>query len=201
MELWNLANQWLQSALSGMATPWVIGLALVLTSFLLEDVAIAAAASLAATGLLSWAEAFGWVFLGIAIGDIGLYATGLGARRIPWLHRKYIVPQGDSGIKLRLEQNLLTAVLLARVIPGLRLVTYVLCGFVRTPFVAFCLWVLLAVALWTAALLGLGALVGAALAQALHVPQSVAVALPILALALAVPLAKRLLQRRKSNTV
>ena len=201
MELWNLANQWLQSALSGMATPWVIGLALVLTSFLLEDVAIAAAASLAATGLLSWAEAFGWVFLGIAIGDIGLYATGLGARRIPWLHRKYIVPQGDSGIKLRLEQNLLTAVLLARVIPGLRLVTYVLCGFVRTPFVAFCLWVLLAVALWTAALLGLGALVGAALAQALHVPQSVAVALPILALALAVPLAKRLVQRRKSNTV
>ena len=201
MELWNLANQWLQSALSGMATPWVIGLALVLTSFLLEDVAIAAAASLAATGLLSWAEAFGWVFLGIAIGDIGLYATGLGARRIPWLHRKYIVPQGDSGIKLRLEQNLLTAVLLARVIPGLRLVTYVLCGFVRIPFVAFCLWVLLAVALWTAALLGLGALVGAALAQALHVPQSVAVALPILALALAVPLAKRLLQRRKSNTV
>ena len=201
MELWNLANQWLQSALSGMATPWVIGLALVLTSFLLEDVAIAAAASLAATGLLSWAEAFGWVFLGIAIGDIGLYATGLGARRIPWLHRKYIVPQGDSGIKLRLEQNLLTAVLLARVIPGLRLVTYVLCGFVRIPFVAFCLWVLLAVALWTAALLGLGALVGAALAQALHVPQSVAVALPILALALAVPLAKRLVQRRKSNTV
>ena len=201
MELWNLANQWLQSALSGMATPWVIGLALVLTSFLLEDVAIAAAASLAATGLLSWAEAFGWVFLGIAIGDIGLYATGLGARRIPWLRQKYIVPQGDSGIKLRLEQNLLTAVLLARVIPGLRLVTYVLCGFLRLPFVAFCLWVLLAVALWTAALLGLGALVGAALAQALHVPQSVAVALPILALALAVPLAKRLLQRRKSNTV
>lgn len=200
MELWNLANQWLQSALSGMATPWVIGLALVLTSFLLEDVAIAAAASLAATGLLSWAEAFGWVFLGIAIGDIGLYATGLGARRIPWLHRKYIVPQGDSGIKLRLEQNLLTAVLLARVIPGLRLVTYVLCGFVRTPFVAFCLWVLLAVALWTAALLGLGALVGAALAQALHVPQSVAVALPILAIALAVPMVKRLLQRRKSKT-
>ena len=184
-----------------MAAPWVIGLALVLTSFLLEDVAIAASASLAATGLLSWNGAFGWVFLGIAIGDLGLYATGLGARRIPWLHRKYIVPQGDSGIKLRLEQNLLTAVLLARVIPGLRLVTYVLCGFLRLPFVAFCLWVLLAVALWTAALLGLGAVAGAALAQALHVPQSVAVALPILALALAVPLAKRLFQRRKSKTL
>jgi len=201
MQVWDLTHQWLQSALSGMAAPWVIGLALVLTSFLLEDVAIAASASLAATGLLSWNGAFGWVFLGIAIGDLGLYATGLGARRIPWLHRKYIVPQGDSGIKLRLEQNLLTAVLLARVIPGLRLVTYVLCGFLRLPFVAFCLWVLLAVALWTGALLGLGAVAGAALAQALHVPQSVAVALPILALALAVPLAKRLFQRRKSKTL
>lgn len=201
MQAWDVTHQWLESALSGMATPWVIGLALVLTSFLLEDVAIAAAASLAAAGLLSWSGAFGWVFLGIAIGDIGLYATGLGARRITWLRRKYIVPQGDSGIKLRLEQNLPTAVLLARVIPGLRLVTYVLCGFVRIPFVAFSLWVVLAVALWTAALLGLGALVGAALAQALHVPQSVAVALPILAIALLIPLVKRLQQRRKSKTL
>jgi membrane protein DedA with SNARE-associated domain len=183
-----------------MATPWVIGLALVLTSFLLEDVAIAAGASLAATGLLSWGVAFGWVFLGIAIGDIGLYATGLGARRIPWLRQKYIAPQRDSSIKHRLEQNLPTAVLLARVIPGLRLVTYVLCGFLRLPFLAFCLWVALAVALWTAALLGLGAVAGAPLAQALHVPQPVAVALPILAIALALPIVKRLLQRRKSKT-
>jgi membrane protein DedA with SNARE-associated domain len=201
MQVWDVTHQWLQSALSGMATPWVIGLALVLTSFLLEDVAIAAAASLAATGLLSWSVAFGWVFLGISIGDIGLYATGLGARRIPWLHQKYIAPQRDSSIKLPLEQNLPTAVLLARVIPGLRLVTYVLCGFLRLPFTAFCLWVALAVALWTGALLGLGAVAGAALAQALHVPQPVAVALPILSLALAVPFAKRLFQRRKTKTV
>ena len=64
MQVWDVTHQWLQSALSGMATPWVMGLALVLTSFLLEDVAIAAAASLAATGLLSWSVAFGWVFLG-----------------------------------------------------------------------------------------------------------------------------------------
>jgi len=81
------------------------------------------------------------------------------------------------------------------------LVTYVLCGFLRLPFMAFCLWVALAVALWTGALLGLGAVAGAALAQALHVPQPVAVALPILSLALAVPFAKRLFQRRKTKTV
>lgn len=197
MELWHTLIDWLQLALIGMAKPWVIGLALVLTSFLLEDVAIAAAAALAAQGLVTWEFAFAWVFAGIAIGDVGLYAVGLGARRIPWLRRTYIEPQRHDGIKQRLERSLATAILLARVIPGLRLVTYTVCGFARVPLAAFCLWVALAVALWTAGLLWFGALAGAALSQVLHLPAPLAVALPIVAVAVAVPLFKHMQQRRK----
>jgi membrane protein DedA with SNARE-associated domain len=199
MELLHFSQQWLETALAGMSSPWAIGLALILTSFLLEDVSIAAAAALATHGTLSWDAAFAWVFAGIALGDIGLYAVGLGARRVPWLRRKYIEPQRHSGIKLRLESQLASAVLLARVVPGLRLVTYTLCGFARVPLLPFCLWVGLAVALWTAGLFWLGAFAGRALAQALHLPQPVAVALPIVAVALCVPLVKYMNQRRKAT--
>ena len=56
----------------------------------------------------------------------------------------------------------MTRPLLARVIPGLRLLTYTACGFVRVPLLPFTAWVLLAVALWTPLLVGLSALFGEA---------------------------------------
>ena len=197
METGAFANAWLHTALAGTANPWEMGLALVLTSFLLEDVSIAAAAALASHGTLSWETAFFWVFAGIAMGDLGLYALGAGARRVHWLRRKYIDSHRHVGLQNRLDGNLATAVLLARVIPGLRLVTYTLCGFVRVPPFHFGLWVCMAVAAWTAGLFWLGAVGGAALAMALHIPQPVAVALPIVAVAVMVPVAKYITQNRR----
>jgi len=198
MELWLSNQHWLHAALNGMASPWAIAAALVLTSYLLEDVAIASGAALATQGMVSWEWAFVWVAGGIASGDLGLYVLGLGARRLPWLRRKYVEPQRHHAIKQKLEHNLAPAILLARIVPGLRLVTYTLCGFARVPVLAFCLWVALAVSLWTAGLFWLGAFAGAALAQALHIPAPVAVALPIVAVALAVPLVKYLRERTKA---
>jgi membrane protein DedA with SNARE-associated domain len=90
-------------------------------------------------------------------------------------------------------------VLLARVIPGLRLVTYTTCGFVRVPLLPFSAWVVVAVALWTGGLYGLSVAIGHALAQTLGVPPALAVALPILVLAAAVPLVRHARQRLRSN--
>ena len=94
-------------------------------------------------------------------------------------------------------QRLPTAVLLARVIPGLRLVTYTACGFLRVPLAPFCAWVVLAVGVWTAGLYLLSVSVGAVLAQRWGVPPALAVALPIFLLAVAVPLVRAIQQRRK----
>jgi membrane protein DedA with SNARE-associated domain len=185
---------WCQAVLAGMATPGVIAVALALTTLLLEDLAIAAGVALAAQGTISWELSIAAVGLGIALGDLGLYALGLGARRVPWLRRRYV---GDRSAWARrqIEQRLGTAVLLARVIPGLRLATYTASGFVRVPLPAFTAWVVLAVALWTLGLYGLSAAIGQALAQRLGLPVPVAVALPILVLALAVPLVRSVRQR------
>ena len=160
--------------------------ALVLTTFLLEDVAIAAGIALAVQGSISWSLSLAAVAGGIALGDIGLYGLGVAATRIPWLRRRYVGEKADWA-RAQLERRLSSAVLLARVIPGLRLVTYTVAGFVRVPFVPFCGWVLFAVLLWTGGLYLFSVAIGHALAEALGIPLALAAALPILLLALAIP--------------
>lgn len=196
---WHAVADWFQTVLAGMADPWVIAIVLVATTFLLEDVAIAAGVALATHGTISWELSLAAVGGGIAIGDLGLYAIGVGATRIPWLRRRYV---GDRSAWAReqLVRRLPSAVLLARVIPGLRLVTYTTCGFVRVPLLPFTGWVVLAVAMWTGALYGLSVAIGAALARQLGVPLPLAVALPILAVAAAVPLWRMIQRRRRRPT-
>ena len=187
---WQAALSWFEAVLSGMADPWAIAVALALTTLLLEDVAIAAGVALVAQGLISLSLSLGAVAGGIALGDLGLYAAGMAATRVPWLRRRYI---GERSLwaRAQLLRKLPTAVLLARVIPGLRLLTYTACGFVRVPLLPFCIWVALAVTLWTAGLYGLGFAIGNALAERLGIPPALAVALPILLLAAAIPLLRR----------
>ncbi|OYU00374.1 MAG: hypothetical protein CFE40_03470 [Burkholderiales bacterium PBB1] len=196
---WHAVIAWFHGALSGTADPWVIALALVLTTLLLEDVAIAAGVALATQGTISWGLSLAAVGGGIAVGDLGLYALGMVATRVPWLRRRYI-GERSAWAREQVTRRLPSAVLLARVIPGLRLVTYTACGFLRVPFAAFCAWVLLAVALWTGALYGLSLAIGAALARQLGLPLPVAVALPILVLAAAVPLWRMIHQRFRSTS-
>ncbi len=190
LSLWADAQGWFQSALAGMATPTVMALVLALTTLLLEDLAIAAGVALAAQGLISWELSIAAVAAGIAIGDLGLYALGLGATRLGWLRRRIGGHRADWA-REKLTSRLGSAVLLARAIPGLRLATYTASGFVRVPLLPFVAWVALAVTLWTGGLYLLSAAIGHALAQALGLPLPVAVALPVVALALAFPLLRR----------
>jgi hypothetical protein len=193
---WTAALAWVHEVLNGMGSPAVIALVLALTTLLLEDVAIAAGVALATQGAISWGWSVTAVGGGIALGDIGLYALGLGATRMSWLRRRYI---GDKSLWLRekITHRLVSAVLLARVIPGLRLATYTACGFVRVPFLPFALWVSIAVGMWTVGLYLLSAAIGNSLARHLGLPPAVAVALPIVLLAVAVPLVRFLRRTRQ----
>ena len=196
---WYVLVAWFEGALAGMADPWTIALVLALTTLLLEDLAIAAGVALAVQGLISWPLSAGAVGCGIALGDLGLYFLGVGATRSSWLHKRYV---GDRTLWARahITQRLPSAVLLARVIPGLRLLTYSACGFLRVPLAPFCAWVVLAVAVWTASLYLLSVSIGGALAAQLGIPAAMAVALPILVLAVAVPLVRALQQRQRRTS-
>ena len=196
---WTAAVHWTQAVLSGMGTPAVIALVLALTTLLVEDLAIAAGVALATQGAISWGLSLFAVGAGIALGDLGLYGLGVAATRVPWLRRRYIGAKSDWA-REQIVRRLSSAVLVARVVPGLRLVTYTTCGFVRIPLLPFTAWVLLAVSLWTAGLYALSVAIGQALSQTLGVPPAVAVALPIIVLALAVPLVRMARQRFKRLT-
>ena len=192
---WDALSASYNAVLAGMAAPWLIAAVLALTTLLLEDLAIAAGVALATQGAIGWTLSMAAVGGGIAAGDVGLYALGLAATRIPWLHRRY-VGQRTLWAQQKLVQRLPSAVLLARVIPGLRLLTYTACGFVRVPLGPFCAWVVMAVTLWTVGLYGLSVAIGQQIAQRLGVSPPIAVALPILVLAAAVPLCRMVVQRR-----
>lgn len=191
---WAMAVQWTQAVLSGMGTPGVIAVVLALTTLLVEDLAIAAGVALATQGAISWGVSLGAVGGGIAVGDLGLYGLGMAATRVPWLRRRYVGAKSDWA-REQIKRRLGSAVLVARVVPGLRLLTYTTCGFVRIPLLPFTVWVLVAVSLWTVGLYALSVAIGQTLARTLGVPPAVAVALPILALALVVPLLRIARQR------
>ena len=193
------AAHWAQAVLSGMGTPAVIALVLALTTLLVEDLAIAAGVALATQGAISWGLSLGAVGGGIALGDLGLYGLGLAATRVPWLRQRYVGAKSDWA-REQIARRLSSAVLVARVVPGLRLLTYTTCGFVRIPLLPFMAWVLVAVTLWTVGLYALSVAIGQTLAHTLGLPLAVAVALPILALALAFPLLRMARQRFQRTT-
>lgn len=192
---------WFDAALEGMAEPVVVVAALVLCTFVLEDLAIAAGAALAVQGLLSWHLSFAAVAGGIALGDIALYGLGRAAHTLPFLHRRYGQHHKSQWARDQLCKRLFSAVALARVIPGLRLVTYTACGFFRVPWLPFFLWILLAVSVWTAGLYVLSVTLGDLLAKTLGWPAPVAVAAPIVVLAVAVPVVREIRKRLQQSSI
>lgn len=195
LNLWHDATGFFEAALSGMATPALIALALALTTPLVEDLAIAAGVALATQGALSWGLSLGAVGAGIAVGDLGLYGLGLARTRLTWLQQRFMGTRTDLA-REHIMRRLDSAVLIARVVPGLRLLTYTACGFVRVPLLQFSMWVVLAVTLWTTGLYVLSFSVGHAIAETTGLAPALAVALPILVLALVLPVWQWLRQYR-----
>jgi membrane protein DedA with SNARE-associated domain len=156
---------------------------LVLISFLFEDLALAAGVSLSTAGSLLWSESFLAVWFGIVLGDLLLYAAGFYSSKIAFLKRHF-VDKLPSSTKLTTKRNLASVIFIARVTPGLRLVTYVYLGLKQIEFFYFLMLVTLACLIWTASLYMGSLYLGSLIANTLHIPQALGVALPLLFLAL-----------------
>lgn len=106
-------------------------------SFLLEDVALFGAALLAANGVLPLQEAWLAAFVGIVMGDIGVY----------WLAR---VGKFSSGTKKIAPPSSMTLII-ARFTPGLRTLVYGWSDAAAMPFARFAKTVTVSTILWTVA--------------------------------------------------
>jgi membrane protein DedA with SNARE-associated domain len=149
-------------ALLGVAghAPLLQGLAIVLGTFVLEDAATVLAAMQAQQGDISIAVALGSLFIGIVLGDLGLYGLGVLGRRVPRIER-LLPPRRQAAIQAWIGRRVFQVVFVSRFIPGLRLPTYTTCGFVGADLRSFLLAAVVATLIWTSLLFGVSMRIGA----------------------------------------
>ncbi len=128
-----------------------------LATFVSEDAACILAGTAAANGRIGFAAALTACFLGIFVGDLLLYGAGRAAGASVFdnrVVRKLVSPPSIQRASEWLENNAGSAVFFSRFLTGLRLPTYLAAGALRTDFVRFAFWFLLASAIWTPILVG-----------------------------------------------
>lgn len=128
--------------------PLVLAGVILLSTYLLEDAAIISAALISIDGFISPELAFLALFIGIFTGDLGLYGLGRLLGKWSWLDKR--IPSGKVNRAGEwLKQRVVWTILMVRLVPGLRLPSYVACGFFQYSFIYFTGLVFLASLVWT----------------------------------------------------
>lgn len=140
------------------------GLLIILGTFVLEDAATVIAAMRAEAGSIPIPVALGALYIGIVLGDLGLYALGALSGKIPWLARWVPHDRRQQG-RDWLDGKVFHVVFVSRFIPGARLPTYTACGFLHAGWKRFALAAVLATLVWTSLLFSVSMQVGALLMQ------------------------------------
>jgi len=151
---------------AGLSHPLFLPAVIILATFILEDATTILVGVWAATGNLSPETALLSLYIGIVLGDFGLYASGRLASMPRWGAR---IARHDRLLPFRewLENRLVLATFTVRFLPGLRLPAYTATGFFGMPFRRFALTVMLATAIWTTGLFAAAYFFGAATADLL----------------------------------
>lgn len=133
---------------SVISQPLLFSLLIILMTFILEDLTIAATAIITAQSDMMIFMPLMALFIGIVLGDIVLYGIGKFSNHSPILKR---VTDNKKLQKARIviNENLILAIFTSRFIPGMRLPTYMAIGAFNISFKKFVTTVLIAVGLWS----------------------------------------------------
>jgi membrane protein DedA with SNARE-associated domain len=142
------------------ANPLLQGIVIILATFVLEDAATVLAAMRVEDGQMAMPVALGALYVGIVLGDLGLYGLGWLAARLPWAARMVPPPRLEAGREW-LRGRVFKVVFISRFIPGARLPTYTTCGFLGAGWRRFAAATAVATLIWTSLLFGLSLRVGA----------------------------------------
>ena len=132
---------------------------IIIGTFILEDAATVIAAMQADDGKLSAALALAALYVGIILGDLGLYGMGRLSAKLPMVARM-LPPHRTEAIRAWLDGRVFKVVLISRFLPGLRLPTYTTCGFVGANLRQFAFAVVVATVCWTSLLFGASQCIG-----------------------------------------
>ena len=131
-------------------------------TFILEDPTTVGSGLLVADGRMAYWAAFLGLSIGIAAGDFGLYLCGGLAQG--WVRRRGLLDSGRLQAAGRwFDRNVVTAVLAARFIPGMRLPTYLAAGVLKVSAARFLAVAVGASVIWTYILLNLTVRMGEAM--------------------------------------
>ena len=123
----------------------------------MEDVALAFALGLVANDRLMLVPAFLACFLGISIGDLGLYLLGRFAGQIGLEQRFKSIKKIRAALVSESKSDVLTySIVISRFIPGTRLPTYLMAGLLRYPLLRFTVLTLVTVFAWVALAFAIG---------------------------------------------
>lgn len=132
-------------------SPWFQAAAIIVGTFILEDGATVAAAMQVEEGALPVWLALIALYVGIVLGDLGLYGLGRLSAHVPSIAR-HLPPRRQETIKAWISGRIFRVVLVSRFLPGLRLPTYTTCGFVGADLRQFTLAAVVATGAWTSLL-------------------------------------------------
>lgn len=144
--------------------PVLQGAAVIAGTFILEDAATVLSAMQVQTGGMALAVALSSLYIGIILGDVGLYGLGRLAALVPWAAR-LVPPARQEHGRRWLETHVFKVVFISRFIPGARLPTYTSCGFLAANFGRFTLAAVIATLIWTSLLFGVSLRVGTVLIE------------------------------------
>jgi membrane protein DedA with SNARE-associated domain len=134
-----------------------------LATFGSEDLTCIAVGLSIGSGQLDTLVGLAGCFLGIFVGDLGLwmlgFLVGLGLLRLPVVGQVVSVQRREE-LRQWLDNHGSGALLAARFLPGTRLPLYLTSGLLRQSITRFAMWTFLAALLWTPALVILVALLG-----------------------------------------
>lgn len=154
-----LTDQVAHFVLKFVSDPYTASAAIIIGTFILEDATTIIVGIAAADGHVGWVLSLLSLYAGIILGDLGLYGIG----RSALLHgrvRKFLEHRHAVTFRPWLERNLGRTVFIVRFVPGLRLPTYLACGFFKMPLRPFLLYAGVAVSIWTTFLFGVSYVYG-----------------------------------------
>ena len=136
-------------------TQSALALSIFFATFIYEDGATLLAATLSASGSLDPRLGLLSTFLGIWVGDMGLYGLGssLGRRTVQWRWlQKYLRPESLVKAEVWLAKHGSFALVMSRAIPGSRLPLYVAAGALHLPVRLFAKTTAICSAVWVSAI-------------------------------------------------
>ena len=147
-------------------SPIVQAAAIVLGTFILEDATSIATAIAVQDHHITLNVGLASLFLGIVVGDLGLYGLGMLAAQLhegsTWA-RRLVPPERRVRGREWVDNRLARLVLTARFLPGMRLPAYTTCGFLGADFGRFAMAAIGATLIWTGLLFFLSMRIGALL--------------------------------------